>query len=65
METQINNKDINVDRGLELILSHGREPLIEDKKIISFKLKLFNFEISLSIKKSSLEEKPCKRHSSQ
>lgn len=65
LEKKLNNEDINVDRGLELILSHRREPLKEDQKILSSKLKFFGFEISFTIKKSSQEKKPCKKHLSQ
>lgn len=65
MKHEINNKDINVDRGLELILSHGRKTLKEEPLIFRSKFKIFNFEFDFGIRKIFLKEKPCKKHSSQ
>lgn len=62
---EINNTDLNVDRGLELLLSHGRKPQKIDNRLLSFNIRLFSFDLSFSIKKSSREDDPCKKHSSQ
>lgn len=58
-ENGINKKELNVDRGLELILSHKRKP-IKENKILSFNISFFDFGLSFGIKKRSQEEKSCK-----
>jgi len=59
---EINNKDIRIDRGLELMLESGREILEPQEKTFEFKLKLFKFEMTFEIKKRSQGVNPCKQH---
>jgi len=61
-DREINNTDINVDRGLELLLSYEKKI---DNRLISFNIRLFSFDVSFSIKKNSRGNGPCKRHSLQ
>jgi len=61
-EKGLNNKDIRIDRGLELMLESGREIVKPQEKVFEFKIKLFEFEMTFEIKKRSQGVNPCKQH---
>jgi|TARA_B100001094_G_scaffold106529_1_gene102523 hypothetical protein len=58
----LNNKDIRIDRGLELMLESKREIVKPQEKVFEFKFKLFEFEMHFEIKKLSQGANPCKQH---
>jgi len=62
-ERDLNNNDIRVDRGLELMLESGREIVKSKEEVFQFKIKLFKFEVTLEIKKRSQGDDPCKQQS--
>jgi len=62
LENDLNNleSEINIDRGLELILKHRREPLQEKIKLFCIELKFFKYKITFDISKILQENGPCK-----
>jgi hypothetical protein len=59
LENDLNKLEINSDRGLELLISHGRKPLQETIRIFCIEIKFLKYKLSFDIKKITQGEEPC------
>lgn len=61
IKNELNNFEINVDRGLETLLEHDKKKF-QEFEIFSIKIQIFKFKFSFDLKKMSQEKKLCKKH---